>query len=301
MGSNNVKIGIRIKRIIQLFRFGIKDAETISRMPGVNMSKSTVFRDMLKCYFKYGIRNITYLKKGVWKLSPEKREELGKKCQLQEEWQQDFYENHRFLIKWSSFKYEASPRLQLKRNDAYRRKYNMGEKCFVGHDVLFERHHSLWGTLTIGNNCKFVKHSYIDYTGEVIIEDYVNLGHGVTIESHRHEFVPEGSKSITIPTKIVVEDRASIFQQSVICEGVSKIGRGALIGAGSVVRKPVPPYAVVVGNPARIVGFRFTPDQILELEEDLYPIEKRIPEDVLRDNYKKYFLDRLPDIKKFLS
>lgn len=294
-------MGTNIRRLIQLFKFGRKDAEAVSRMPEVNLSKSAVFKDMVKCFFKYNIRSLTYKKEGVWKLSPEQREELGKKCQLEEEWLQDFYENHKFLIKWSSLKYEASAKLQLKRNDAYRRKYNMGKKCFVGHDVLFERHHNLWGTLTIGNNCKFVKHSYIDYTGEVIIEDYVNLGHGVTIESHRHEFVPEGSKSITIPTKIIIEDRASIFQQSVICEGVSKIGRGALIGAGSVVRKPVPPYAIVVGNPAQIVGFRFTPDQIMELEEDLYPIEKRIAEDVLRDNYKKYFLDRLPDIKKFLS
>ena len=52
MSANNGKISIRtrIKRIIQLFTFGIKDAVEISQMPEVNLSKSYVFRDILKCY-----------------------------------------------------------------------------------------------------------------------------------------------------------------------------------------------------------------------------------------------------------
>ena len=58
-----ISLRTRIKRIIQLFTFGIKDAVAISRMPEVNMSKFSVIRDILKCYFKYGIRNITYKKR----------------------------------------------------------------------------------------------------------------------------------------------------------------------------------------------------------------------------------------------
>jgi serine acetyltransferase len=45
-----------------------------------------------------------------------------------------------------------------------------------------------------------------------------------------------------------------------------RIGNGAVIGARSVVTKDVPPYAIVVGNPARIARLRFTPEQISALE-----------------------------------
>ena len=48
---------------------------------------------------------------------------------------------------------------------------------------------------------------------------------------------------------------------------VSKIGNGAIIGAGAVVTKDVPPYAIVVGVPAKIKGYRYTPEQIKCLEK----------------------------------
>jgi serine acetyltransferase len=46
---------------------------------------------------------------------------------------------------------------------------------------------------------------------------------------------------------------------------VENIGYGAVLAAGAVVNKDVPPYAVVVGNPARVVRYRFTEDIIAEL------------------------------------
>jgi serine acetyltransferase len=47
--------------------------------------------------------------------------------------------------------------------------------------------------------------------------------------------------------------------------GVSRVGDGAVIAAGAVVNKEVPPYAVVVGNPARVVRFRFSAPTIARL------------------------------------
>ena len=52
---------------------------------------------------------------------------------------------------------------------------------------------------------------------------------------------------------------------SVISASVSRIGHGAVVGAGAVVFKDVPPYAVVVGNPGRVVRYRCGPEMIATL------------------------------------
>lgn len=52
-----------------------------------------------------------------------------------------------------------------------------------------------------------------------------------------------------------------IGHDSLILSGVT-LGDGVIVGAGSVVRQNAPPYALVVGNPARVAGFRFAPQQI---------------------------------------
>lgn len=52
---------------------------------------------------------------------------------------------------------------------------------------------------------------------------------------------------------------------SIIMPGVHRIGDGAVVAAGAVVNKEVPPYAVVVGNPARVVRYRFDAETITQL------------------------------------
>ncbi|MBP2032211.1 acetyltransferase-like isoleucine patch superfamily enzyme [Clostridium algifaecis] len=61
--------------------------------------------------------------------------------------------------------------------------------------------------------------------------------------------------------KIVVKDDVWIGMNSIILSNVT-IGQGAIIGAGSVVTKDVPPYAIVCGNPAKVVKYRFNKDTI---------------------------------------
>ena len=58
---------------------------------------------------------------------------------------------------------------------------------------------------------------------------------------------------------------------------------------------------LVMGNPARVVGFRYPPAVIAEFEEENYPEEERIPIEVLEDNYKKYYLSKLSEIKSYLG
>ena len=300
---------MNIRQFKQLLKYADQNAEAISQMPDVDLTKSSLFFDILRCYYKYHIYAIQYKKEKFWKLSSEQRNGVAKKYREKnvksEKWAKDYYENFRFLIKWTAYKYESSAKQQKRRIDAYRCRYNTGENCFIGHDVIIERHHYLWGTIKIGNNCTIAKHVYIDYSGQVTIEDNVNIASGVIIESHSHTseglFTNSALPKRTIPKKIVIEESVVIGVNTIILETCGKIGRGARIGAGSVIRCNIPPYAVVTGNPAKIVGFVFSPSILEEYEENFYPPEKRISIEEYEANYKKYYLDRLLTIKDHIS
>ncbi len=75
-----------------------------------------------------------------------------------------------------------------------------------------------------------------------------------------------------------------IGESAVIFPNVTEIGTGAVVAAGAVVNKDIPPYAVVVGNPARIVRYRFPKEVIVELldskwwEHSIDDLKKQIKE-----------------------
>ncbi len=87
-----------------------------------------------------------------------------------------------------------------------------------------------------------------------------------------------------------------IGQNAIVLSGVC-IGTGAVIGAGSVVTKDIPPYAIAVGNPAKVVRYRFSPEIIKRLlisEWWLLPDEKlRRLETYLYDTDIEAFLNRV--------
>ena len=89
---------------------------------------------------------------------------------------------------------------------------------------------------------------------------------------------------------ITVDDDVWIGFRSTILSGVH-IGQGAVIAAGSVVTKDVPPYAIVGGVPAKIIKYRFTPDQIEFLQQFKW---WNMPEDWIRENWQMF-----EDIEKF--
>jgi virginiamycin A acetyltransferase len=63
---------------------------------------------------------------------------------------------------------------------------------------------------------------------------------------------------------IIIENDVWIGANSTVMSGI-KIGNGAIVAAGSTVTKDVPPYAIVAGNPAKVVKYRFTDEQIKKL------------------------------------
>lgn len=97
---------------------------------------------------------------------------------------------------------------------------------------------------------------------------------------------------------IIIEEDVWIASNVTLLAG-TYIGRGAIIGAGSVVRTKVPPYAIVTGNPAKIMGFVFDPIQTLEHEAKLYPETERLTRELLEKNYQRYYKKRLKKIVEY--
>ncbi len=97
---------------------------------------------------------------------------------------------------------------------------------------------------------------------------------------------------------IVVEEDVWIAAHVTLLSG-AHLGRGCEVGSGCVVRGTIPPYAVVIGNPCKVVGFRFTPEEIIEHEKVQYCESERFSIDLLNLNYEKYFINRLKEIKQF--
>jgi len=117
-------------------------------------------------------------------------------------------------------------------------------KCKIGRNCRIESFVYIEEGVTIGDDCKIKPHVYIP-TG-VTIEDEVFLGPNVTFTNDKYPRVKGDWKLL----KTVVRQGASIGAHSVILPGV-QIGRGAVVGAGSVVTADVPNGATVCGNPAR--------------------------------------------------
>lgn len=108
---------------------------------------------------------------------------------------------------------------------------------------------------TIGDHCKISTHSFI--CSGVHIGHRVFVGHGVMFTNDRHpracnaDGTPKGTADWTLE-ETWIEDDVAIGSGATIMCGL-RIGHGAVVGAGAVVIRDVPPGATVVGNPARVV------------------------------------------------
>ena len=121
----------------------------------------------------------------------------------------------------------------------------VGKKCSIGQNV------NIANNVKIGSHVK-IQNNVSVYEG-VELEDYVFCGPSMVftnIKVPRSEFPQKGSEFYA---KTLVKKSASIGANVTILCGIT-IGEYAMIGAGAVVTKDVPPYALVVGNPGRIIG-----------------------------------------------
>ena len=170
------------------------------------------------------------------------------------------------------------------------------------------------------------QHTVIEYPcnignpNQVYLADQVAIRYGISIINAKHEKVTIKKYSVIAPQctivtnshratvgvpqfilgeshvndksgDVVIEEDVWVGANSTILAGVS-IGRGATIGACALVTKDIPPYALSIGSPAKIVGVKFTKNGIIKHEKMLYPIEERLTLDELDELFEKYYSDK---------
>lgn len=127
--------------------------------------------------------------------------------------------------------------------------------CEIGDNTKIGAFVEIQKNARVGKNCKISSHSFI--CEGVIIEENAFIGHGVTFinDSYPRATAPDGQLQTEKDWRVeqtVVRKGASIGSGATILSKVV-IGENAIVGAGSVVTRDVPPNTIVAGNPARIL------------------------------------------------
>ncbi len=127
--------------------------------------------------------------------------------------------------------------------------------CEIGDDTKIGAFVEIQKRAAIGCRCKISSHTFI--CEGVTVEDEVFIGHNVTFINDVFPRATSAGGGLQteadwkcVPT--LIKRGASIGSSATLLCGIT-VGEGALVGAGSVVTKDVPPHTVVAGNPARIL------------------------------------------------
>ncbi|MGA7513134.1 MAG: acyltransferase [Candidatus Sulfotelmatobacter sp.] len=129
--------------------------------------------------------------------------------------------------------------------------------CEIGDESKIGAFVEIQKNASVGKRCKISSHTFI--CEGVTIEDNVFIGHGVMFinDSYPRATAADGNLQTEADWKVertVVKKGSSIGSGATILSNVS-IGENAIVGAGSVVTKDVPPGSIVVGNPAKVLRY----------------------------------------------
>jgi len=136
----------------------------------------------------------------------------------------------------------------------------IGDNFQTGHFVVIRQNNKIGNNVSIGINSELAfdcvlednvrLHSKCFVPEYTLIKKNAWLGPNVVLANDKYPLSKEGKKELNSP---VIGEFVKIGANSTILPGI-KLGNHALIGAGTVVTKDVPDYAVVVGNPGKIIG-----------------------------------------------
>jgi acetyltransferase-like isoleucine patch superfamily enzyme len=148
--------------------------------------------------------------------------------------------------------------------------------CGTGVTLPFDCIVTSPGTVSIGDDVSIGRGTWLSaVNARITIGNKVLLAPEVAIICGDHHIGDVGRYMFDVQDKapqddqpVVVEDDVWIGFRAIVLKGVT-IGRGSVVGAGSVVTRDVPRYSIVAGAPARVVGVRFTEDEASEHERIL--------------------------------
>lgn len=139
----------------------------------------------------------------------------------------------------------------------YRERYNTDVGLY-SYGGCFDEEFNVGGYVNIGKYCSFAKN--VHYYGANHPTKYIttspyfyNKSFGFKVKDVERSSLIIGN-DVWIGANVIITSRCKI------------IGNGAVVGAGSIVTKDVPKYAIVAGNPAKVIGYRFSDEQINQLE-----------------------------------
>lgn len=133
---------------------------------------------------------------------------------------------------------------------------SLGRGVYVGHQTMLKGYHR--GALEVGDGTWIGQRCFLHAAGGIRIGRNVGIGPEVKILTSVHEESGRALPILHAPLRfapVVVEDDADLGVGAILLPGVT-VGRGAQIGAGAVVTRDVPAYAVAAGNPARVLRER---------------------------------------------
>lgn len=208
---------------------------------------------------------------------------------LKRTWLYDVYNNHKLKKKYleyerRKYQYILNPKFYAQ----------IGEHSQLGMDMTLIPENVYLENYTRLQNLTNV----ISWKGKVVVKKYTAIGSDCTIIPGAHVptvGVPQFCSLLHInddDRTITIEEDVWIGARAIILSHCQTIGRGAVVAAGAVVSKSVPPYAVVAGVPAKIIACRFSLEQILKHESILYPVEERLKEEELEKLFDEYFLGK---------
>ena len=129
--------------------------------------------------------------------------------------------------------------------------------CEIGDETKIGAFVEIQKNATVGKRCKISSHTFI--CEGVIVEDNVFIGHGVMFinDSYPRATAATGGLQTEADWKVektIIKRGASVGSGATILANLC-IGENAIVGAGAVVTKDVPPNTIVAGNPARVLRY----------------------------------------------